>query len=34
MTMTTTTNRAGIVKLWLLNFVANAAVLAVWYFWL
>jgi hypothetical protein len=31
---TTTTNRAGVIKLWLLNFVANAAVLAVWYFWL
>ena len=35
MTMTdTTTNRTGIVKLWLLNLVANAVVLAVWYFWL
>ena len=30
----TTTNRAGIMKLWVLNFVANAAVLAIWYFWL
>src|SRR5271166_1996568 len=35
MTITdTTTNRTGVVKLWLLNLVANAAVLAVWYFWL
>jgi hypothetical protein len=35
MTMTeSTTNRAGIVKLWLLNFVANAALLAAAYFWL
>lgn len=35
MTMTdTTTNRTGIMKLWLLNFVANAAVMAIWYFWL
>jgi hypothetical protein len=35
MTMTETiTNRTGILKLWLLNFVANAAVLVVWYFWL
>jgi hypothetical protein len=30
----TTTNRRGVVKLWLLNFVANAVVLVVWYFWL
>ena len=30
----TTTNRAGVVKLWLLNLVANAAVLATAYFWL
>lgn len=30
----TTTNRTAVLKLWLLNFVANAAVLAVWYFWL
>jgi len=28
------TNRAGIIKLWLLNLVANAAALAAWYFWL
>lgn len=35
MTMTeTTTSRAGVLKLWLLNLVANAAVLAVAYFWL
>ncbi len=34
MTMTETTNRTGIVKLWLLNFVANAMVLAIGYFWL
>ena len=31
---TTITNRTGVLKLWLLNFVANAAVLAVWYLWL
>jgi len=31
---TTTTNRAGVLKLWLLNLVANAVMLAVWYFWL
>lgn len=30
----TATNRVGVAKLWLLNFVANAAVLVVWYFWL
>jgi hypothetical protein len=30
----TTTNRTGVTKLWLLNLAANAAVLAVWYFWL
>lgn len=30
----TTTNRTGIVKLWLLNFFANAAMLGTWYFWL
>jgi len=30
----TTTNRAGVLKLWLLNFLANAALLALWYFWL
>jgi hypothetical protein len=29
-----TTSRAGIVRLWLLNFVANAALLAAAYFWL
>jgi hypothetical protein len=35
MTMTDTrTNRSGVIKLWLLNLIANAAVLAVWYFWL
>jgi hypothetical protein len=34
MTMTTTTNRTGVVKLWLLNIVANAAVLVAWYYWL
>jgi hypothetical protein len=33
-TSSTTANRTGIAKLWLLNFVANAAVLAVAYFWL
>jgi hypothetical protein len=27
-------NRTGVIKLWLLNLVANAAVLLVWYFWL
>src|SRR5208282_2195546 len=32
--MTTQANRAGVLKLWLLNFVANAAALAAWYFWL
>ena len=32
--MTTQANRAGVAKLWLLNFVANAAALAAWYFWL
>lgn len=30
----TPTNRAGVAKLWLLNFVANAVVLAAAYFWL
>jgi hypothetical protein len=30
----TGTNRTGLMKLWLLNFVANAAVLAAAYFWL
>lgn len=35
MTMTDTmTNHTGVMKLWLLNLVANAGVLAVWYFWL
>jgi hypothetical protein len=34
MTMTTTTNRTGVVKLWLLNIVANAAMLVAWYYWL
>lgn len=35
MTMTdTTTNRAGVLKLWLLNFVANAAAAAIAYCWL
>lgn len=28
------TNRSGVVKLWLLNLVANAAVLGAWYYWL
>jgi hypothetical protein len=32
--MTTQANRGGVVKLWLLNFVGNAAALAAWYFWL
>jgi hypothetical protein len=32
--MTTQANRAGAARLWLLNFVANAAALAAWYFWL
>lgn len=35
MTMTeTTTNRAGVLKLWVLNFFANAVLLAAAYFWL
>jgi hypothetical protein len=35
MTMTNSiTSRTGIVKLWLLNFLANAGLLAVAYFWL
>lgn len=35
MTMTeTSTSRTGVIKLWLLNFVANAAALAALYFWL
>ncbi len=33
-TTETNTNRTGVLKLWLLNFVANAALLAVVYFWL
>jgi len=33
-TTVSATNRTGVMKLWLLNFVANAAVLVVWYFWL
>jgi hypothetical protein len=32
--MTQQANRAGVAKLWLLNFVGNAAALAAWYFWL
>jgi hypothetical protein len=32
--MTTQANRGGVAKLWLLNFVGNAAALAAWYFWL
>jgi hypothetical protein len=32
--MTTQANRGGVVKLWLLNLLANAAALAAWYFWL
>lgn len=28
------TNRAGVLKLWPLNVVGNAAVLAAWYYWL
>ncbi len=32
--MTTPANRAGVAKLWLLNFVGNAAALVAWYFWL
>ena len=30
----TTTNRTGVLKLWLLNFVANAAVAVIAYYWL
>lgn len=30
----TATNRSGVLKLWLLNVFANAAVLGVWYYWL
>ncbi len=29
-----TTNRSGVLKLWLLNLLGNAAVLGVWYYWL
>ncbi len=29
-----TTNRSGVLKLWLLNLFANAAVVALWYYWL
>ncbi len=29
-----TTNRSGVLKLWLLNLVANAAALGAWYYWL
>ena len=32
--MTAQANRSGVVRLWLLNFVGNAAALAAWYFWL
>ncbi len=32
--MTTQASRAGVAKLWLLNFLGNAGVLAAWYFWL
>lgn len=32
--MTMQANRVGVAKLWLLNFVANAAALAAWYLWL
>jgi hypothetical protein len=32
--MTMQTNRGGVARLWLLNFVANAAALAAWYLWL
>ncbi len=28
------TNRSGVLKLWLLNLVANAVALAAWYYWL
>ena len=28
------TNRNGVLKLWLLNLVANASVVGVWYYWL
>jgi len=32
--MTTQANRGGVARLWLLNFIGNAAALAAWYFWL
>jgi hypothetical protein len=32
--MTMLANRGGVVRLWLLNIVGNAAALAAWYFWL
>jgi hypothetical protein len=32
--MNTQANRGGVAKLWLLNFIGNAAALAAWYFWL
>ena len=32
--MTDQANRGGVARLWLLNFVGNAAALAAWYFWL
>jgi hypothetical protein len=32
--MTTQANRGGVARLWLLNFVGNAAALTAWYFWL
>jgi hypothetical protein len=32
--MTAKANRGGAARLWLLNFVGNAAALAAWYFWL
>ena len=32
--MTAQANRVGVAKLWLLNFVGNAAALAAWYLWL
>ncbi len=28
------TNRRGVLKLWLVNLVGNAAVLGAWYYWL
>ncbi len=32
--MTTQASRAGVARLWLLNFIGNAAALAAWYLWL